>query len=425
MPFKMIAKILLGSSPVQTPDMVLRAMRKALLYLVMPMLLVLAAAWTVRQPAWAPLRQLELLAWLPWVVFLPGLVLSWRFNRSRAFFAITLLSGCYLLWQWLPDADLRRQWVLPVALLVPLNIAGLAWLSERGIFNHAGLLRLSVILGQCAVLAVLALNLNADVLGWFEQDVAGLSLGRKHLLPPMLQLVFIAVLAMLVVETFLRRTAIDGALMGAVLAVLLAFAVPGSALPLDFFVAGLVLLLGVMQDSYIMAYFDELTSLPARRALNEQLLRLGSHYTIAMVDVDHFKKFNDTYGHDVGDQVLRFVAARLERIRSGGKAYRYGGEEFTLLFPNRSASEVMDALQRVHEDISASEFVLRARNRPKKRPDGARRHKKGPRQKVSVTVSMGVASRDGDAATPRQIIKKADKALYQAKEAGRNQIWSK
>lgn len=424
MPFKMIAKYLLGNSPVQTPDMVFRAMRKALSYLALPVVLVVAAAWVVRQPLWAPLRQLELLVWLPYVAFLPGLVLAWRFNRSRAFFTITLLGGCYLLWQWLPDASLRRQWVLPAALLVPLNIAVLAWSRERGIFNNRGFARLGLIIGQCGLLGVLAWQLDPTVLDWLEQDVAGLGLGRKHLLPPMLQLLFIAVLAMLVVETFLRRTAVDGALMGTVLAMLLSLAVPGSVLPLDFFVAGLVLLLGVVQDSYVMAYYDELTSLPARRALNEQLLRLGNRYTIAMVDVDHFKKFNDTYGHDVGDQVLRFVAAKLERVRSGGKAFRYGGEEFTLLFPNRSASEVMDALQRVHEDIAASGFVLRAKSRPRQRPEHISRDK-GSRKKVGVTVSMGVASRDGQQATPRQIIKMADKALYQAKEAGRNQIWSK
>ena len=62
-----------------------------------------------------------------------------------------------------------------------------------------------------------------------------------------------------------------------------------------------------------MAYHDELTGLPGRRALNEALLRVGSRYAVAMVDVDHFKHFNDAYGHEVGDQVLRMVAAQLDR----------------------------------------------------------------------------------------------------------------
>lgn len=85
-----------------------------------------------------------------------------------------------------------------------------------------------------------------------------------------------------------------------------------------------------------MAYQDELTSLPGRRALKEYLLKLGSEYTIAMFDIDHFKKFNDTHGHDVGDQVLRMVASKLATVSGRGKSFRYGGEEFTLVFSEKS-----------------------------------------------------------------------------------------
>src|SRR2546421_12493897 len=88
-----------------------------------------------------------------------------------------------------------------------------------------------------------------------------------------------------------------------------------------------------------MAYQDSLTQLPARRALNEALLRLGSQYTVGMVDVDHFKRINDSHGHDVGDQVLKMVAARLAQVGGGGRAYRYGGEEFAVIFAVRRADQ--------------------------------------------------------------------------------------
>src|SRR3990167_5951921 len=94
--------------------------------------------------------------------------------------------------------------------------------------------------------------------------------------------------------------------------------------------AGAIMLVSLLQESHRLAFRDELTGLPSRRALEEGLHGLGPAHAIAMVDVDHFKKFNDTHGHDIGDQVLRLVAAQLRKIGGGGKAYRYGGEEFTL-----------------------------------------------------------------------------------------------
>src|SRR5439155_1053185 len=78
--------------------------------------------------------------------------------------------------------------------------------------------------------------------------------------------------------------------------------------------AALILIVAVAEASYHMAYQDSLTGLPARRALNEALLRLGGQYTVAMLDVDHFKRINDHHGHDVGDQVLKMIAAKLAQV---------------------------------------------------------------------------------------------------------------
>jgi len=77
--------------------------------------------------------------------------------------------------------------------------------------------------------------------------------------------------------------------------------------------AGLILFAALLQESHQLAFRDPLTGLPGRRALEERLRALGGHYAIAMVDVDHFKKFNDTHGHDIGDQVLKLVGGRLSQ----------------------------------------------------------------------------------------------------------------
>src|SRR5690606_24679223 len=122
--------------------------------------------------------------------------------------------------------------------------------------------------------------------------------------------------------------------------------------------AALVLAIAAFQESWNIAYLDQLTELPGRRALDEALARLEGSYTIAMVDVDHFKKFNDSYGHDVGDQVLRMVASQLREVGGGGKAYRYGGEEFTLLFPGRGADEAVAFVDALRAAIARDMFEI-------------------------------------------------------------------
>lgn len=179
----------------------------------------------------------------------------------------------------------------------------------------------------------------------------------------------------------------------------------------------------VAHEAYQMAFRDELTGLPGRRALNERFQRLGQQYVLAMIDVDHFKKFNDSHGHDVGDQVLRMVAGHLRRTGGGGKAYRYGGEEFTLVFAGKTIEHCLPHLEAVRQSIEAYAMQLRDRgNRPRddRRGRGKRAGKEG--QTVSVTISLGVAERDAERRSPEEVIKGADEALYSAKSGGRNRV---
>jgi diguanylate cyclase (GGDEF)-like protein len=177
----------------------------------------------------------------------------------------------------------------------------------------------------------------------------------------------------------------------------------------------------MLENVYTLAYRDELTGLPSRRALNEAVLRLGDRYTIAMVDIDHFKQFNDRYGHDVGDQVLRMVGSRLSRVEGGGKMFRYGGEEFTLLFPDKAVEESLPFLEAIRREVAESSFALRGSDRPKRKPKNGRLPASNGK-KVTVTISIGAAERNGRYETPEQVIEAADKALYRAKEGGRNRV---
>src|SRR5437762_2301932 len=188
-----------------------------------------------------------------------------------------------------------------------------------------------------------------------------------------------------------------------------------------FATSALILIIAVVEASYHMAYQDSLTQLPARRALNEALLRLGSQYTVGMVDVDHFKRINDSHGHDVGDQVLKMVAARLAQVGGGGRAYRYGGEEFAVIFPGKGAEECLPELEALRKVVEDAKFILRSRIRSKRKKEKILAEK-GPGRRVPVTVSIGVAERDSRHSKPDQVVKAADRALYRAKDGGRNQV---
>ena len=178
-------------------------------------------------------------------------------------------------------------------------------------------------------------------------------------------------------------------------------------------------LLVVIIDAYFLAYRDELTALPSRRALNQLVLSLGRKYTVAMLDIDHFKKFNDTYGHDIGDQVLKLVAAKLAKVKGGGKVFRYGGEEFTIVFPRKTAEQATPQLEILRQSIADYKIVVR---KPERKTKQAREKSKSANTKtVSVTISIGVAQRAAKEDF-EQALKNSDLALYRAKKGGRNQV---
>ncbi|NLJ84772.1 MAG: GGDEF domain-containing protein [Halanaerobiaceae bacterium] len=182
------------------------------------------------------------------------------------------------------------------------------------------------------------------------------------------------------------------------------------------FFSVLFFIFAILKDFYAIAYLDELTGLPGRRALREEFLKLGDNYSIAMLDIDFFKKFNDKYGHDVGDQVLKMVAGMMERTEGGARVYRYGGEEFTILFPGKNAREAYPFLEELRKRIASRPFIIR-NDKGRKKKDG-----KGikTREEVRITVSIGVAGKTSNAESPEDVIKRADKALYRAKKKGRN-----
>ena len=178
-------------------------------------------------------------------------------------------------------------------------------------------------------------------------------------------LAFAAAAVVLLIRFLLFHKPVESGLLWALAACFLALRFGGvGRIPTAYFAAAAFILAGaIVETSYLLAYHDELTTLPSRRAFHDALLRLEPPYSIAMVDIDHFKRCNDTYGHDTGDQVLRLVASRLARVTGGGQAYRCGGEEFAILFPGKTTGDVLDHLEKLRADIEASTLPP-ARHRP-------------------------------------------------------------
>lgn len=189
-------------------------------------------------------------------------------------------------------------------------------------------------------------------------------------------------------------------------------------------VSALVAGLGVVYSSWRLAFLDALTGLPNRRALDETLARLSGDYALAMVDVDHFKQFNDKHGHDAGDLVLRAVARSLAQTRAAS-AFRFGGEEFCLLF--RRPELARQACEEARLAIENLRVALPRKPAAPRRAKGEGKAEARPKPAkgettVQVTASIGVAPRSAERRAAAEVLKAADQCLYKAKDKGRNQV---
>jgi len=365
----------------------------------------------------------------PYAVFALTAAISLWFSRARVFLALLCIALAYaacrsLLGFGLQTSDARIAFAA-LCVFVPANLALFSMLSERGLFTVFGLRRLLVIATQLAFtfwLIEAGVTEFADWLGGHWLDFAWL---RASPIPQGALAVMLASLVIVSARALAQGSSVDAAMAGALLAFCCAAEKVEQPNGFGLFTAcaAVLLLVGVLQDSRRMAFRDELTGLPSRRALNERLMGLGHDFTVAMLDVDHFKKFNDTYGHVVGDQVLRLVAAELGRVRRGGRAFRYGGEEFALLFPGRGIREIIGELDALRENIAQHRLGLRSADRPAEAEAGRQlRAGQAPRKIVAVTVSIGVAESNEKLRSPDEVLKAADRALYRAKEKGRNTV---
>lgn len=390
---------------------------RVLTALVVPLGALFAAYLAVPRLGEVPSSLTGLKVYAPHIAIVIGLAVSGGFGRGRTFYALATLALAYAGVRAYAGTTLYHA----ITLTLPLSLSVLAWRRETSVLSQQGFRHGAGIAGAAILTVAFSVMfpapLDALLPKTFYSGSALAPLGQPALAAT-------AISAVIACGAWCyRREASALALATAIVA----FALSAHAVSdrdtasLYIATAAAVLTIAVLQDIFHMAFRDSLTGLMSRRALDEHLAALGRRYVIAMVDVDHFKRVNDTYGHDTGDQILRMVARMLTRARGGARVYRYGGEEFALLFPGRDASDVLEQLEAVREDIASYPFRLRSSGRGKTGRRGRNRKAAAPRA-LKVTVSIGMAQPDARSADPHAVLAMADKALYRAKHRGRNTV---
>jgi diguanylate cyclase (GGDEF)-like protein len=385
-------------------------------------------------------------------VFAAGLGLAWRFNSSRVLFSLLVLLLAHRAVDFFSGSQVHsalgyaakiqpgpgRTAVALAALLIPLNFVVFAAMRERGLIMAGIAPRCGLIFLESVIFAILCRPENNPV-------------NPHHAINPVIPLwillSFVIAIAVFIRRFFQTRKPVEPGFVWSVAAIFLwlEFAPVGKMSDAYVATAALILAASLIETSYVLAYHDELTGIRGRRAFNESLLSLDQQYAIAIVDIDHFKKFNDTYGHDVGDQVLCMVAKRLSEVGGDGQAFRCGGEEFAIVFRNNSAKEAFEHLEALRQIIERSTFHVRGterRSETKAEADDRRNELRAsisdrrksakkktpsasPKQapdRLSVTVSIGVSEPSTRYRQPEQVIQAADQALYRAKHKGRNRV---
>jgi diguanylate cyclase (GGDEF)-like protein len=370
-------------------------------------------------------------------VLLAGAAMSLWFNRGRAFVATFSLLLAYAGYRYALDfgavSFAARAVYTAVVVLVPFNILVALLLAERGVSYHGDYRWLFIVAGELLLVAWIASSGRSALSGMAWQEMLEYWLLRSPPAPLLGRLLFCAAITAALWRAWPRKggpvSPIAVGQAGALVAFFIGCEWAANEAVFGVFTAaaGAILIVAMLQESHRLAFNDELTGLPGRRALQEAMAGLGPRYVLAMADVDHFKSFNDMHGHDVGDQVLKLVAARLAEVEGGGRAFRYGGEEFTVVFTDATLDEAMPHLDAIRASVAAYRMAVRGEDRPKAKELGEKLRTPAvedvpaPEQALSVTISIGAAG-PGEGAKPAQVLKAADEALYRAKRGGRNRV---
>lgn len=403
--------------------------RMLLSRLLIPLTVLLIGLTLATQAHKAPEPALEALEWLPFITTALAVLLSLLFNQRLALLCSISIAAGYALLEGAQQVAAEQPFLAGLlyaayCIFLPANLFIMSLLPDRGLVNMVAVL-LAMVAVQAGFVAWLNIGEERELAAYLARPLLDSALLVTTPIPQLGLLLFGCAAASLLLRLVFVPTPISAALLTYLLPLGLAahWINEPMGTTVSLALAGVLVVAALIMEAHRISFRDDLTGIPNRRALNLRLRGLGRRYTIAMLDVDHFKKFNDTYGHDTGDDVLKMVAARIAAVGGGGLAYRYGGEEFTVLFPGDQIHEALPHLEALRESIADYSLTIRDQQRPKDHKHGRKlRGRQSDRRSVSVTISIGVAQPDHNRRLPEEVIKAADEALYAAKNAGRNRV---
>ncbi len=363
-------------------------------------------------------------------------LLGWQINQTRIFWSAVFLFAFY--WFLLnPGAILHTPWMRMAAFQIigtafPLALCVLFLIKESRLWSDKSLARLLLFLFPFVLFLCMAKwtpDVFYKILYWNPSPTAA-DLSRLPNLTGFTLFVFLLVVFFipdLKIQPFLVSLAAALAPFLVAVQTSLGAVQTGTGLTefniiVSYTALTAILLHSILHMYWKKVYVDILTGVPNRQALDERLHTLTRNFSLAMVDIDHFKKFNDSFGHAEGDNALRMVAQHLEE-HLGFRVYRYGGEEFCVVFEEEDFPKAVEMMDKARASLETRKFRLRRQKRQKGEvADFFTRKPTPPGKGVTITISVGVASAGKKLGTYEEVIKQADQALYQAKDKGRNRV---
>jgi len=319
------------------------------------------------------IKQLATLPWLDMTLAMFALALSFHYKKGRACFCAFLLLGYQAFPLTLPDFVLTNIYANLLPQVMVLSMAYLISDSERGVSIPVMKERVATFIAIIFLLIIVNMLVTKYI-------------GTMSFTLYLVMALSTPVLAYQLWSSPKYENTVF-CYIGFTMALIGLIGAPASNVILSLFAISLLIL--VFNEGHKMAYFD------------------------------HFKRFNDKYGHDTGDEVLKLVAKKVQQVGGGGNAYRYGGEEFCLLFDGKSADEIYKYIEVIRQDIASYPFAVRSSKRKNGTPSD--RTDKGKTNSVQITMSFGIAQTTRGERFER-VINQADEQLYMAKDAGRNCI---